>query len=491
MRRLQPLYRLRLSLWRGDELLCERWDTLGIRTLKLERTVVTTKEKPGKFCFHVNGEPIMCKGSNWVPLDAFHSRDPGRYEKAVGMLHELGCNIVRCWGGNIYEDHKFYDLCDQYGILVWQDFTMACNLYPRDEAFFSQMRVEARAVIQKLRQHPSIALWSGDNECDYYYNAPGLNDPNRNIVTREVLRLEAENHDGERDYLPSSPYRGPEWAAGLGDASEEHLWGPRVYYKEKFYTDSRAHFVSETGFHGCPNRESIERFITPENVWPDDPKPWFDNREWFLHASSFPAVKDGTWAGRNTMMAKQIAEVFGGIPDDLDAFILASQLVQAEAFKFFIETARLRKWDRTGIIWWNLLDGWPQFSDAIVDWYWGKKLAYYWIKQAQKPLHLMFAEPESWCIALSAGNDSLEAREGSYRVKDAFTGEVLLEGAFKAPANGSRALGRVPVCCGEWRLFLIEWESGGETGQSHYLHGKPGLADVPRLAEVLKGIYLG
>ena len=485
----QPLYRVRLSLWRGDELLCERWDTLGIRTVKLERTEVTTAEKPGKFQFYVNGEPIMCKGSNWVPLDAFHSRDPGRYEKAVGMLRDIHCNMLRCWGGNVYEDHAFYDLCDRYGILVWQDFTMACNLYPRDEEFFSQMRTEARAVIQKLRQHACIALWSGDNECDYYYRMPGLDDPNRNLATREVLRLEVENHDGERDYLPSSPYYGPEYAAGKGSPSELHLWGPRVYYKDKFYTESSAHFVSEMGFHGCPNRESMEKFLTPEGLWPDNPRPWQGNPEWFLHASCFTATEDGPWAGRNHMMANQIAEVFGEIPDNLDDFIQASQLVQAEAFKFFIEMARLRKWDRSGVIWWNLIDGWPQFSDAVVDWYWGKKLAYHWIKRAQEPLQLMFTEPESWHITLVAGNDSLQARTGSYRVWDAESGETVLEGAFDVPANENKTIARLRVCGGEQKLFLMEWESGGETGRSHYLHGKPPLQSPRRLGETLRAHY--
>jgi len=485
----QPLYRVRLSLWQGDDLLCERWDTLGVRTIELERTEVTTAEKPGKFCFYVNGEPILCKGSNWVPLSSFHSRDAGRYEKAVGMLADVGCNIVRCWGGNVYEDHKFFDLCDQYGILVWQDFSMACGLYPRDEAFYSQMRAEARAVIKKLRQHPSLALWSGDNECDYYYTVPGLNDPNRNLLTREVLRVEVENHDGARDYLPSSPYYGPDYVAGLGQPAENHLWGPRDYFKSPFYTNSRACFVSEMGYHGCPNRESMEKFLTPESLWPAQPKPWDDNPEWFLHASCFTAKKGDPWAGRNAMMARQIAEMWGAIPEDLDEFILASQLVQAEAFKFFIEMARLRKWERTGVIWWNLLDGWPQFSDAVVDWYWGKKLAYHWIKRAQRPLHLMFREPESWNIALVAGNDSLEAREGSYRVRDAFSGETLLEGGFAVPANENKTLARMPVCCGEWRLFLIEWECDGEAGQSHYLHGKPKLEALDRIAGILGPRY--
>jgi len=486
----QPLYRVRLSLWENDALLCERWDTLGVRTVKLERTEVTTAETPGKFRFYVNGEPILCKGSNWVPLCAFHSLDAGRYEKAVGMLRDTHCNIVRCWGGNVYEDHAFFELCDRYGILVWQDFAMACSLYPRDESFAAQLRAEARAVIQKLRQHPSLALWSGDNECDDSYAGAGL-DPNRNLLTRELLRLEVENHDGARDYLPSSPYRGPTWAAGQGQTAEAHLWGPRDYFKSAFYTDSRACFVSEVGYHGCPNRASMERFLSPDALWPQGPKPWLGNAEWFLHASSFLAREDGPWAGRNQLMANQIAEMFGHIPEDLDDFVLASQLVQAEALKFFIESARLRKWESGGVIWWNLLDGWPQFSDAVVDWYWGKKLAYDWVKRAQRPLHLMFREPEDWYIALVAGNDSLQPRAGHYRVRNAESGETVLEGAFAAPANENQTVARLRVCSGERRLLCIEWESEGERGRSHYLHGKPPFPSYRGLWELLKAVYQG
>ena len=482
----QPLYRVRLSLWRGGALLCEKWDTLGIRTIKLERTDITTREKPGKFRFYVNGEKIMCKGSNWVPLDAFHSRDAARYEKAVGMLHDVGCNIVRCWGGNVYEDHKFFDLCDQYGILVWQDFTMACNLYPRDEEFYSQMRTEARVVIQKLRQHPSLALWSGDNECDYNYRSAGI-DPNRNFVTRDILRLEVENHDGQRDFLPSSPYFSPAFWAGEGQPAEDHLWGPRDYFKSAFYTGARACFVSEMGYHGCPNRDSMEKFLSPESLWPDGPKPWDDNQEWFLHASCFTAEKDAPWAGRNAMMARQIAEMFGAVPEDIDDFILASQLVQAEAFKFFIEMARLG--ERGGVIWWNLLDGWPQFSDAVVDWYWGKKLAYHWIQRAQQPLHLMFTEPENWHIELVAGNDSLQALEGHYKVYEAESKEIVLEGDFSVPANENKSLARLRVCGGEQRLFIIEWACDGVAYKSHYLHGRPPLGPPQKLWEALKDVY--
>ncbi|MDR1463948.1 MAG: hypothetical protein LBJ11_01435 [Oscillospiraceae bacterium] len=471
------LYRVRLTLRRGAEVLCERWEPLGIRTLRLERTDVTTPQQPGNFCFSVNGTPILCKGSNWVPLDAFHSRDAARYDRALALFRESGCNMVRCWGGNVYEDTAFYDLCDRYGILVWQDFSFACARYPRQETFYEDCRREARRVILKFRQHPSLALWSGDNECDCMYTGMG-SDPNRNLLTREVLRREAEGLDGERPYLPSSPYLSPDVIAGKGKPSEDHLWGPRDYYKGPFYLNADARFVSEMGYHGCPDRASLEEFLPPEALW-----PWRDNPAWITHASDFLGA-DGPYAYRVELMAKQIGELFGAVPEELDSFILASQLTQAEAKKFFIETARLRKWERAGILWWNMLDGWPQFSDAVVDWYFRKKLAYDFICRVQRPLCLMMTEPADWHCQLVAGNDSRRERAGHGRCWDAESGETLWEGDFRVPANENITLARIPVRASAQRLLLIEWEAGGEAGRNHYLAGPPPF-DLRRIAALL------
>ena len=144
-------------------MLAERTDRIGIRKLVVDRTetagaalvarprraagaarVDAPPDPASHFVFRVNGEPIMVKGTNWVPLDAFHSRDAGRLEQAVALFADLGCNMIRCWGGNVYEDHRFFDLCDEHGILVWQDFAFACCRYPQTDAFLAQVRREAR-----------------------------------------------------------------------------------------------------------------------------------------------------------------------------------------------------------------------------------------------------------------------------------------------------------------------------------------------------------
>ncbi len=464
------LYEVRCELIHEGMVVDTRTDWIGLRTVALERTETNAEENGGQFLFRVNGVPILCKGSNWVPLDAFHGRDAERYAPVLALCDDLGCNILRCWGGNVYEDTPFFDFCDRHGILVWQDFAFACALYPQDDAFLGRVREEAEFVVRKLRNHACLALWSGDNEIDMAYLQRGL-DPAGNRISREVLPRVCAACDPYRPYLPSSPYASPAVVKGGGTAEgmmpEQHLWGPRDYFKGRYYAENTAHFASEMGYHGCPNVSSIKRFIDVEHLW-----PWQDNDQWRAHAAD-PVPEGGPFQYRTKLMADQVGELFGSIPDRLEDFALASQISQAEAKKFFIEMFRIAKWRKTGIIWWNLIDCWPQFSDAIVDYYFGKKLAYWYIKRVQQPFCIMVGEPDQWHCRVVAGNDGNTPREGTCRITDGDTGAILLERDFEVPANTNAELGRIRVSHGEHRLFLIHWESGGKAFGNHYLLGKP------------------
>ena len=202
----QSLYAVTLTLEKDGEILDTRVDRIGIRRIEIENVVKPGDE--GEFKVRVNGCPILCKGSNWVPLDALHSRDAQRLQAAHDLLEDAGCNILRCWGGNVYEDHAFFDLCDQRGMLVWQDFAMACATYSALPDFVAQLEAEATAVVKKLRNHPSILLWAGDNEVDESCIAQGFaTEENRyNELTRVVLPRVVRMHDPDRFFLPSSPY---------------------------------------------------------------------------------------------------------------------------------------------------------------------------------------------------------------------------------------------------------------------------------------------
>ncbi|NLD87651.1 MAG: glycoside hydrolase family 2, partial [Clostridiales bacterium] len=172
------VYNLTAKIIYGDTISTVNTFTLGLRTVELRRTDVTDGIN-GCFEFIVNGVKVICKGSNWVPMDAYHSRDKERYAKALELFSDIGCNIIRLWGGNVYEQEEFYNYCDRHGIMVWQDFTMACHAYPQDESFLEVIKDEAKVIIKSLRNHPCIILWSGDNENDTLLLACGTN-PNKN-----------------------------------------------------------------------------------------------------------------------------------------------------------------------------------------------------------------------------------------------------------------------------------------------------------------------
>jgi beta-mannosidase len=463
------LYDVSVELLRNGTVVDDRHDAVGIRTVTLERTATAGEE--GEFRLLVNNVPVFCRGSNWVPLDAFHSRDAERYEPVLELFDDLGCNIIRCWGGNVYEEHAFFRFCDRHGIMVWQDFAFACALYPQEPSFLDRVRYEAKCVVRMLRNHPSLVLWAGDNEIDVFYRIRGMN-PWNNLISRRVLPEVCAELDPYRPYLESSPFvsreaAGEPWQDTQLRMPEQHLWGPRDYFKGPFYAGNTAHFASEIGYHGCPNVSSIRRFIADDALW-----PWQDNHHWRAHASD-PVEEGGPFAYRIKLMADQIAELFGSTPDTLEQFAVASQISQGEAKKYFIEMFRMRKWRKTGIIWWNVMDCWPQFSDAIVDYYFAKKLAYWYIRRVQVPVCVMVDEPANWHCRVMVANDTREDQKGTCTVRDAESGAELFSGEFGVKANGSAEIGRVPVSHGAHRVFLITWESNGARYGNHYLLGKP------------------
>ncbi len=462
----QSLYDVQVQLLKNGEVIDTLSFTHGIRTVKLNRTSITDAEGSGEFCFEVNGEKLFVLGTNWVPSDAYHSRDVERIPAMLELVDDIGCNMIRCWGGNVYENNLFYEICDRKGIMIWQDFSMACANYPQDAQFQSRLEHEARLVVQRLRQHPCIALWSGDNECDYGYVNDGV-DPNTNVLTRELLPRVLREEVPGAPYLPSSPYIDTvAYAHGSNTMSEDHLWGPRDYYKGPYYQTNICHFASETGYHGCPSPESMRKFLSPESLW-----PYKDNKEWLLHSIS-PVPGIDLFDYRVELMASHIKVLFGEVPDNLEDFADASQISQAEAMKFFIERFRMTKWRRTGIIWWNIIDGAPQISDAVVDYYFAMKRAYHVIKQCQQPFVMTLSEPAEGVQRLIACNDTREGLEISYQIIDVETGQQLCDAAAHVPADSSVCVQQIGST-EEQGAWMIRWQTANGSGHNYYLTGKP------------------
>ena len=491
------LYDVTVTLRRGDVVVDTRNMKTGIRTVELDRT--TFAGDNGQFRFVINGRPVFAMGSNWVPLDAFHSRDAERLPKALEMLDEAGCNIIRCWGGNVYEDHAFFDFCDAHGIMIWQDFAMGCAIYPTDENMQIAFREEVEFIVKKLRNHPSLCLWAGDNECDLaWWGWHGIRrDPSENVLTRKIIPDVLRLQDFTRPYLPSSPYldetaieamKDPSKVVscqGTADISEDHLWGPRDYFKGPYYRTAGCHFASETGYHGCPAPETLKTYIPEDELWPiftqateedpfaGDPKP-----SWFLHQTTMEYKYTGGFFYRIRLMTDQVRHMFTDTPRDLATYAKMSQISQAEAFKYFIERFRTAKWRRTGIIWWNLLDGWPQISDAVVNYDFTPKLAYHFIGRVQKPLHMAFSDPADGRFSLVGINDTSKDEVFTYTVKD-ITGlpvgtdlttvPALLSGTATIPADTATPVASLPTTGMDDRFLLIEWTDSRGDHTSHFI----------------------
>lgn len=480
----QNLYDVEVTLLRDGEALDLRAWRHGVRTVELRRTSLTTSLGEGEFVFLLNGEKIYAKGTNWVPLDAFHSRDRDRLDAVFALVEDLNCNMVRCWGGNVYEDDAFYELCDAAGILVWQDFAMACGVYPQDDGFAARLAAEATAVVRRLRSHACLALWSGDNECDdAWRGAHTPTDPAGNRLTRQVLPQVLRQYDGTRPYLPSSPFWDEDaWRNDARYLTEMHLWGPRDYFKGPFYLNALCHFVSEIGYHGCPAPKSVARFISPDKLWPPH------NEQWLLHSTS-PVPGVGAYDYRVQLMLNQIAELFRQTPDSLTDFAFASQAVQAEAMKFFVERFRMGKWRRTGLLWWNVMDGWPQFSDAVVDYYFVRKLAYYFIRNSQQDIVICLDEPDSWVQNIVVCNDTRRDVSLHVHILDMDSGETVYQDECHALADASTVVAQVPYVRNRQRFLLLRW-SGGAQGSNHYLSGQPPFdADLYRHWLRQSGMY--
>ena len=453
---------------------------IGIRTIELVREDVYGKDRPGQFLFKVNGVPCYIRGSNWVPLDAMHARDTEHLVRTLEMFEDLNCNMVRVWGGGVYEPDAFFDWCDEHGLMVWQDFMTGCSVFPQDDDYAKATREEVLATVLRLRNRASLALWGGNNENDcafQWFVGPRLaRDPNLDRTSRRTIPDVLYEYDITRPYLPSSPYRSPDVVAGKARPSEEHLWGAREYYKVPFYTNNACWFASEMGYHGCPNRASLEKMMTKDGLYPwtkvtgKNPKQDYHwNDEWLLKSCNETLVPGGArHPGRNNLMTNHCKILFGECPTDLDDFIWQSQFAQSEAMKTFIELFRSRKFTSfNGLIWWNVRDGWPILSDAVVDYYYGKKRAYHTIKNVQHDQLVLVRDDHK----VFAVNDTLKPVEGHAKVVDRTSGKTLLDVAYSVPANAAKEIGSVG-----WTgqgVLDIAYDQGGEKRTNWFLYGEP------------------
>lgn len=341
---------------------------IGFRTVRI---IQEPDEEGRTFIFEVNGKKVFAKGANWIPADNVLTwLNEDDYKKLLKMAKDANMNMLRVWGGGIYEHDAFYSLCDEMGIMVWQDFMYACLEYPDHLPWFRRLaNEEARKIVRKLRHHACIVLWCGNNENNWGFEewgimnkkVEGLNLGNR-LYLFDFPKICAEE-DPKTPYWVSSPYGGERANSEReGDRHVWNVWSGWVNYDQ--YEKEGGKFISEFGFQGAPHMKTIEFFAKE------------DERRVFHPVM----LKHNKQVEGQERLVRFIVGNFGEYKD-FESFVYLSQLNQAEAIKFGVEHWRSRKYKTAGTLFWQLNDSWPVFSWSAVDYFKRPKALYYYAKR--------------------------------------------------------------------------------------------------------------
>ena len=316
------------------------------------------------FRFRCNGKDVFVTGLNWTPLDSvFAAVTPQRITATLEALASIGCNMLRVWGGGIYEPPHFYAECSRLGILIWQDFMMACGWYPQTDQAAATFAHEGEQVVRDLRPFPCIAVWAGDNENDGMY--PHLAASNR--LTRQVLAEICRRLNGDIPYVPSSPWspsgKTNPWEGSEGDS---HFYNHGSGYRDPKNWNLCVRFLSEFGHLSLPSMEVIRKYFPPDQQWP------ITNETWRYHGAD--TTHTGFFRGPDCVLRSLAA---CGVPDpqDIEQAVAASQELQAQAVCAWIEhySEDPEFW---GFMLWNVGDCWPQHSDSVMDYLGNKKMVF-------------------------------------------------------------------------------------------------------------------
>ncbi|PJN27945.1 glycoside hydrolase family 2 protein [Kitasatospora sp. CB02891] len=350
----QTRYELAVTLADGDGRLDAWQRQIGFRTVELHRTPDATGTP---FTLAVNGEPLFVRGANWIPDDTLITRvTPARYRTRLLQAVDANVDLIRVWGGGIYEQDAFYDLCDELGLLVWQDFPFACAAYPEEQPLRGEIEAEARDNVVRLMPHPSLVLWNGNNENQWGFRDWGWEEKLRGDSWGEgyylglLPRIVAEL-DPTRPYSAGSPWSGS-WDHHPNDVDHgtHHSWD--VWNREDFaeYRATVPRFVAEFGWQAPPAHATLRRALPHETLAADSPG--------MLHHQK---------AGDGNGKLRRGLERHFDVPDDFDRWHYLTQLIQARAIATGIEHWRSHWPHCAGTIVWQLNDCWPVSSWAAVD----------------------------------------------------------------------------------------------------------------------------
>ena len=378
----QSRYTVTAKILRGSHSTATQSLVTGFRSVKLRRH---PDEWGTSFEFVVNGIPIFAKGANLVPLDSFPpATTDAKKRDILTSARDANLNMLRIWGGGFYETDSFYDLCDELGLMVWHDFMFGGALVPGDKAFQDNVRTEAVQQVARLADHPSLALWNGNNEVEAAWNhwdgqkefIAAITPDQRErvwqdyiVVFRDILKSSVAVHGNGVPYWPSSPSANFEDPAGTPRNGDVHSWSVwSAGAPPADYTKETPRFLSEFGFQSLPDLRTLQSVIGANT---DLDSPEVANHERFVHG--FTRMRE--YLATNFLPAR-----------DFPSTVYLSQLLQAEAIRVAVDHARLHRPQTMGTLFWQLDDCWPVASWASLDYFGRWKALQYWARHFYAPI---------------------------------------------------------------------------------------------------------
>ena len=407
------LYRFRTDIIAGGELLDSKTERVGIRSLK----VVHQPDKDGHtFYIELNGRPVFAKGANYIPSDNFLPRvTPENYKRTILDAAGVNMNMLRVWGGGIYENDVFYDLCDEYGIMIWQDFMFACSMYPAEGALLDNIHQEAVDNVKRLRNHACIALWCGNNECQDAWLGWGwkceIERQNKEYADKIWAQYRQQYHvtlpGVVREYAPgtfywpSSPFAFEGEMSGTTDG-DRHYWS--VWHGKapiSDYDSEKSRFFSEYGFQSFPEFDSVKRYAPYPEDWDIRSEVMMSHQRGGDHANGLI----------ETYLLNEYKK-----PRDFRAFLYMNHVLQGDAIKTAIESHRRQMPYNMGTLFWQHNDCWPVASWASRDYYGRWKAQHYYVRKAYDDI-LISSVVEGDDLKVYAVSDRLENTSGQLQLQ--------------------------------------------------------------------------
>jgi beta-mannosidase len=404
----QKRYLVRAAFAVNGRKIGERTARIGFRHVRVNQD--KHPEQGRYFIIEVNGRKIFVKGGNFVPVDMIFPRaDRARYDRVTDLALEANFNMLRIWGGGLYESDDFYDLCDEKGILVWQEFIFACAKYPvQDADFFNSVKAEARFNIRRLAPHPSLVVWCGNNEMEWgawmwgYENGVVL--PDYALFHLTLPRLLAEEDPG-RYYQPSSPYSPDGLTPNADEVGDQHPWTIGMQNTDfREYRKMTCRFPNEGGTLGPTALPTMLACLPPK-------QRYVQSFAWQVHDNSVDSWGEPSYPDKmiDQWLGKDIRKM------SIREFTYWGGLVQGEALREYCENFRRRMFDSSSAIFWMYNDCWPATrSWTIVDYYLRRTPAFAAVRRAMQPLHVVLAE-EGDEIGVFGVNEGSVAWSGTVR----------------------------------------------------------------------------